>query len=421
MSASHSRQYHRERTNLTPSATRNTNKEDANNAGTSRRRRLYLDRNLLVIFCITLTSIMSVSSITPAFPKVIEEFEISPLAVGLLITVFTFPGVILTPVLGVLADRYGRKRIVVPSLFLFGIAGGACGLTASFSVLLVLRFIQGIGAAALGSLNVTIIGDMYSGRERTTAMGYNSSVLSIGTTFYPVIGGALAVFGWNYPFLLGFLGIPAGLLVLLVLKNPEPESRQSLKEYLQNLIISIKNRRVIGLFISCGITFIILYGSYLTYIPILMSERFGASTVVIGAFMSSVSIITAVTSAQLGTLTKFMSEKTILKTSYILYALSLLLVPMVHKESMLIIPIILFGLAHGTNIPTTISLLASLAPMEYRGAFMATNGMVLRLGQTLGPIIMGIMYAAGGINAAFFAGTVLALLASLFLMIVFRR
>jgi MFS family permease len=59
---------------------------------------------------------MGISGITPAFPKIIKELGISTQSVGLLITVFTMPGVILTPLLGILADHYGRKRVLIPSL-----------------------------------------------------------------------------------------------------------------------------------------------------------------------------------------------------------------------------------------------------------------------------------------------------------------
>jgi MFS transporter, ACDE family, multidrug resistance protein len=106
----------------------------------------------------------------------------------------------MTPVLGVLPDRYGRKKILVPALLLFGLAGGACAFARGFEALLILRFFQGMGAAALGTLNVTVIGDIYEGRERSAALGYNSSVLSFGTASYPAIGGLLATFGWFYPF-----------------------------------------------------------------------------------------------------------------------------------------------------------------------------------------------------------------------------
>lgn len=105
-------------------------------------------------------------------PKVARELDVSAGQVGLLITVFTLPGVVLTPIWGVLSDRYGRKRVLVPSLILFGLAGGACALARDFELLLGLRLLQSVGAA-LGTINITIVGDLYAGRERTAALGYN--------------------------------------------------------------------------------------------------------------------------------------------------------------------------------------------------------------------------------------------------------
>ncbi|MFC1555486.1 MFS transporter [candidate division KSB1 bacterium] len=385
------------------------------------RKRIYLDREMLIIFSITMTAIMSVSSIAPVFPKIMEQLNISAQSVSLLVSVFTLPGILLTPVFGVLADRFGRKLIVVPSLFLFGIAGGACAFTTDFNILLTLRFFQGIGAASLGSMNVTIIGDIYNDKERTAAMGYNSSVLSIGTTVYPAIGGALGFLGWHYPFFLAFLGIPVGLLVLFFLKNPEPKNRQKLSEYFKNLYISLKNRKVIGLFVSCGVTFIILYGSYLTYLPVYMTLKFESNTLINGLVMSVVSISTAVTASQLGKLIKRFSEQTLLKTSFLIYGFALAIMPLADEFWKLLGPTILIGYSHGTNIPVTLSLLAKYAPMEYRAAFMATNGMLLRLGQTIGPVLMGTMYLFGGINYAFWAGSALTAVMFVYLSIIYRK
>ncbi|MEM7825683.1 MAG: hypothetical protein QW412_02390, partial [Candidatus Aenigmatarchaeota archaeon] len=55
---------------------------------------------------------------------------------------------------------FGRKKILIPSLMLFGIAGGLCSITKDFHILLILRFFQGVGASSLGSLNATIIVDI---------------------------------------------------------------------------------------------------------------------------------------------------------------------------------------------------------------------------------------------------------------------
>ncbi len=376
------------------------------------KKPVYKDTNLHVIFSITLMAVMGVASIAPAFPKIVESLKISKNEIGLLVTVFTFPGIVLTPILGILADHFGRKKVLVPSLFLFGIAGGACAFTRDFNTLLVFRFFQGVGAASLGSLNTTIIGDLYAhSRQRISeAMGYNAGILNIGTASYPAIGGLLAAFGWHYPFLLPIAAVPVGLMVLLFLKNPEPKGRQRIKDYLKNTWKCFQNKQVAGLFSLSLVTFIILYGVSLTYFPFFLKETFGASVVVIGLFMSVTSVGSGITSTQLGRLTKRYSRKALLLTASGLYTVALAMLPFVPELWMVIIPTLIYGIGNGLNIPTTHSLLASLSPLEYRAAFMSANGMVLRMGQTLGPIVMGMFFVIGGLPATFFAGAGLALL-----------
>ena len=276
---------------------------------------VWRDRNLQIIFAITLMAVLGVASITPVFPKIVKELNIPPRSIGMLITAFTIPGVFLTPVLGVLADRFGRKKILAPSLVLFALAGGACALTKDFHVLVCLRFFQGIGAAALPSINATLIGDLYSGRERDAAMGWNASVLSLGTASYPALGGALAAASWHYPFLLPLAALPVGYLVLFALNSPEPKNSQHFRGYLGGIVKVLKDRKVAGLFIATLVTFILLYGAYLTYFPFLLNHRFQASSVMIGLIMSIMSGTMAITSSQISRLTKRYSKKTLVKAA----------------------------------------------------------------------------------------------------------
>ncbi len=378
---------------------------DSQSTGPANQNPVFRHTNLRIIFGVTLMSVLGVSSITPAFPTIVQQLNISAKSIGLLITAFTLPGVALTPVLGVLADRFGRKKILVPSLILFALAGGACGFAHDFHLLLLLRFFQGIGGASLGSLNVTIIGDLYSDHERTAAMGYNASVLSIGTASYPAIGGALAMLGWYYPFFLPFIGLPLSLIVLFSLKNPEPKNEQKIGEYLRNAWRSVKQLQVVVLFIASIITFIVLYGPYLTYFPILAGHSFQATPLVIGLLMSSMSLTTAITASQLAKLTRTFSKTTLLRAAFLLYGFAMLLIPFIPNLWLFLIPTVIFGIAHGMNIPTIQTFLAELAPIQYRAAFMSLNGMVLRLGQTLGPVLMVPVFAMWGIGGVFFAGT----------------
>ncbi len=368
------------------------------------------DSNLHIVFMVTLLAVMGVSSITPAFPKIIQYFQITSKQVGWLIVVFTLPGIVLTPVMGVLADRLGRKTILVPSLLVFGIAGFACTFMRTFEYLLILRFLQGIGAATLGSLNITIIGDLYGDQKRAAAMGYNASVLSIGTAAYPAIGGGLAMFGWFYPFVLPLLAIPAGFIVLWGLKNPDPRHEQNLREYLRSAWNNINRKSVWGLLISNIVVFIILYGAFLTYFPLLLEKNLDASSLYIGLSMSAMSVSTAIVSSMLGRLRKRFSGRFLLFVSFILYGAVLVLMPVIHYWALVAVAVILFGVAHGINIPNIQTMLVGFAPIKERAAFMSINSMVLRIGQTAGPLVIGMFFSFGGFQMAFWGGSVLAIM-----------
>ncbi|MEL7834218.1 MFS transporter [Fodinibius sp. Rm-B-1B1-1] len=370
---------------------------------------LLSDLNLYLIFGITLSAVMGVSSIAPALPKMANVLDVSNERIGLLITAFTIPGMFLTPFLGVFADRLGRKTILVPSLFIFGIAGSACAFATDFTWLLILRFIQGIGGASLGALNVTLIGDLYSGNRRATAMGYNGSILSVGTAAYPAIGGGLALLGWFYPFFLTLIAIPVGLIVLFKLDNPDPDNHKNIKSYLGDILNALKKKQVIGLFAANFFTFILLYGGYLTFFPILLDEQFGKSSLSIGIMLSGSSLVTAIASSQLGNLTKRFAESSLIILAAILYLGVFISLPFIENIWLFALPIIVFGFAQGINIPSILNLLTHQAPKEYRAAFLSVNWTVIRSGQAIGPFILGLVYAAVGLHGTFWASAIAAL------------
>lgn len=368
---------------------------------TSESPGLLKDQNLYVIFGITLTAVMGVSSIAPALPSISRSLSVSTDQIGLLITFFTLPGIIFTPILGIIADRYGRKRVLIPSLFLFGIAGTACAFATSFEQLLLFRVFQGIGSASLGALNLTLIGDLYSGNTRATAMGYNGSVLSVGTALYPAVGGALAVLGWHFPFFLTLIAIPVGIFALISLQPAALQSGGSLNLYFNEIGSALKSRLVIGLFAGIFLTFIMLYGGYITFFTILLDEKFEKSAFMIGVILSSSSLITAITSSQLGKLTLRFSEKTLILIASVLYTLIFLAIPFIDNIWWFVLPIGMFGVAQGINIPSILNLLTGYAKKEYRAAFLSINWMVMRFGQALGPYLLGIVYLYYQIEGTF--------------------
>jgi MFS family permease len=379
-------------------------------------RNLLLDSNLHVIFSVTLMAVLGVSTITPVLPSVADVFHRTPQSVALLIVAFTLPGAFFTPVVGVMGDRIGRKKVLVPSLVVFALAGAACGFARDFPLLIALRFLQGTGAAALGAINVTLLGDLYDGPRRAAAMGYNASVLSVGTGIYPALGGGLAVLGWYFPFFLPIVALPVAMLVVVVLDNPEPTAEGSLREYFAVTLQAVWNHQVLTLFAASIVTFVLIYGSFLAYFPFLLQRSFGASAVSIGLVMSATSVATAVASFKVGALSRRYGSQALVKTGFLLYVLSMAAIPLAAEPWLLTMPLLLFGIANGLVIPSILTILNGHAPTEYRAAFMSLNGTLLRLGQTLGPLLVGLAADLVGMSGSFLISAGLALLMLLVLI-----
>lgn len=361
---------------------------------------------------------MGVSSITPILPLVASTFDITVGRAALLITVYTLPGMLLTPVLGMLADMIGRKTVLVPSMLLFGIAGFACSFAATYEQLILFRFIQGVGSAAIGALNVTMVGDIFSGNQRAEAMGYNSAVLSIGATLYPVIGGALAVFAWYAPFYLPLLAIPVAFLILFYLKNPEPEKKSDVGAYLKKVLLNLRNKRLLLLFTATLASFLLLYGPILTMIPFLIEARFTESSFLIGLLLSSVSISNGLTAVNAGRLTRRFRSESLVRFSFGLYAAALFMMPFAPSLLWLSIPVILYGVGQGMNLPILITMIAGEAALENRGAIMSLNGMVIKIAQTVAPVAMSLIFAFYGFGGVFTISALLAVL--LLLLLIFK-
>jgi MFS family permease len=353
---------------------------------------------------------MGVASLTPALPKISVALNLSKTQVALLISAFTFPGIFLTPVAGIMADRWGRKTVLAPSLFIFAIAGFLGFYIHNYNYLILLRVLQGVGAASLGSLNITLIGDFYQGKDRPLVIGYNASILSLSTAFFPLIGGLMASFAWYYPFLLPLLAIPVGLFVIFGLDEIEFEKAPNFLLYLKSVSKSIFKKEVIGIFILSILTFVILYGAFLTYMPFLLNHEFNLTAPKIGIVLSLSSFSTAIVATQVGKLTSKFGSVNLLITAFVLYLITALLIPHVHNLYGFIVPVTIFGVAQALNIPSLQTVLTTLAPNEQRGIFMSLNGMVLRIGQTLGPIIIGIGFTFGKFIGAYYLAAFIAVI-----------
>ncbi|MFI3271417.1 MAG: MFS transporter [Pseudomonadota bacterium] len=371
--------------------------------------KIHIDATLLRIFGITMMVVMGVSTIMPILPLLSRTFNLEPSAIGAVLMVYTLPGIFLAPVSGVLADRLGRKKVLVPALILFALTGAACAFTNTLPQLLFFRFLQGMCVAPLTILYTTIIGDQYQGPQRMQAMGLNAAVLSLGTAIYPALGGLLGEIHWRAPFLLPLLALP---LAFAFLRFPmaEPQNSVPLRDYLQNAKAIIVSHRAITLFCLTFGGFLLLYGPMVTYFPVLADELYSATPSQIGIIFSMASAGSVLTAVALGMLAKHMPEKWLFILGFAFYFLAMATMPHIPSLWWALLPIFSFGLAQGLTVPSVATMLSGLAPMESRGAVMAVNGTIMRLAQTVGPALFGLIYLYGNTDTVFHVGACIALI-----------
>ncbi|WP_287585882.1 MFS transporter [Candidatus Borrarchaeum sp.] len=360
-----------------------------------------LNRKISIIFGISLCGIVGNSAIIPALPKIAHELNVSLLSIGLLITAFTLPGIFLAPVIGVLSDNFGRKQVIIPCLFLFGTAGGLSFFAANFTQLLILRFITGIGGSGLTILAVILIGDFYDGNARVKAMGINTSVINVGMGSFPLVGGALALIGATYPFLLLLLGVVVGFLALFLLENPEGSQASSTFEYFHKSIEYLKKPGSIILFLTAIIAFIVIYGAIHYALTLLFAVKFGLNSFQIGIFSSLLSFTIAATSSQADKIESRLSPRAVLTLAFCFEGISLVMIPIIHRIILMIIPVVIFGFGFGLALPLFLTSATRLGPMELRGVLSSLIYSGIRIGQTTGPILMGLVVLYSSLEIIF--------------------
>lgn len=370
---------------------------------------------MFTVFGMALLVTMGISSIIPALPLMSKFYGIPLEQSWRIIASFALPGLICIPFVGVWADRYGRKRVLLPALALFIFGGLGCMFARTYLELLFWRMIQGAGSAPLGLLYPTIIADTWQGSERVRIMSLTAMVLGLGTALSPALGGALAMLHWKLPFILPILGLPVAFMAVRI-PLMRPGNREPFLRYVKNLIRTARRKQTIILLGLTLLTFIMLSGPIITCFPILAESVFQATPLESGLILASASLASGLAATRLPKLYSLFSCRALLLTSFALYSIAFCSIPLAPFLWALLLPIFIYGIAQGMNIPLVSLLLTEQAPDEQRAALMAANAVLLRLGQNIGPAVFGTLAGIIGPGAAIMAGTPVALAMSLLVL-----
>jgi EmrB/QacA subfamily drug resistance transporter len=178
-----------------------------------------VNRDGFAVAAVFLSALMfglEISSIPVILPLLSDRLGGEFSALQWIVNAYTIASVIILIAAGVLADRYGRRRVFAGAVVAFGLTSLLCGLAPDVSVLIAGRFLQGVAAGAMLTGGLAILSQQFhEGRERAKAFGLWGIGLGFGLGFGPIIGGGLAAtVGWRWVFLVHVVVAPIAFVFI---------------------------------------------------------------------------------------------------------------------------------------------------------------------------------------------------------------
>jgi EmrB/QacA subfamily drug resistance transporter len=199
--------------------------------------------------------------ISTALASIVKDFN-NYSALGFIVTAYLLTSTVTVPLAGKLSDMYGRRPILLGGVAIFVAGSLLSGLSPSVEWLVAWRALQGIGGGMITANAFTIVGDLFSPRERGKWQGLIGAVFGMSSVIGPLLGGWLTdgqnIFGlmtdWRWTF---FINVPIGLISFLVIARYSPNFKHDsvhkpdyvgaafLTVALSSLVLSVDNTEVI--------------------------------------------------------------------------------------------------------------------------------------------------------------------------------
>jgi MFS family permease len=343
-------------------------------------------------------------------PIYLPRREFSNFAVGIVAAAYPVTETIVGPIIGVLADRLGRKRWIWMGLCVSTIALFAFTLNTSILYLVIVHAIQGVAAAMIVVSALTMVTDVSTISTRGREMGIYDFANLGGYMLGIFTAGLLGFHSLLTPFYLGsILAAVGAVFAFFKLKENNRQEIGRALSPIQTLRLLFRNRRAAAMFpIWLSVTTFI--GMALTFGP-----RQGPSPMITSWIIAGVVLILAFTQPFFGQLSDTHGRDRLMMFGMLsLIGLFVTVIAMFrwHFEIIYLIPFFaIFGIGSLAFAPAVLASLGDFAPERGRGTTMGVYSIVISLGTIIGPLLGGYLLDTYGLSSLFYAGLIILIVA----------
>lgn len=353
---------------------------------------------LIILLSNIFIAFLGIGLIIPVMPSFMDMMHLSGKTMGYLVAVFAVAQLLMSPLTGRWVDRYGRKKIIIIGLFLFGTSELIFGLGTDVSMLYLSRMLGGMSAAFIMPGVTAYVADITSVQERPKAMGYLSAAISTGFIIGPGIGGFIAEYGIRVPFffaaVIAFLACISSIFIL-----KEPLTTKELAEISANT----KQTSFIGdfkkslnplYFIAFIIVFVLAFGlsAYETVFSLFSDHKFGFTPKDIATIITISSIFGVIVQVfMFGKLVDILGEKMLIQICLITGAILAVVSTLISNFWIVLAVTSFIFLAFDLLRPALTTFLSKAAGKE-QGFVAGMNSTYTSLGNIVGPAMGGILF-----------------------------
>ncbi|WP_085523794.1 MFS transporter [Tuberibacillus sp. Marseille-P3662] len=380
--------------------------------------------DLLSLASIPLMMTLGNSMLIPVLPTIEQELKISAFQSSLIITVYSVVAIIFIPIAGYLSDRWGRKKIILPSLIIAAIGGAIAGLASwlmdgAYLLILAGRLLQGVGASGAFPVVIPTVGDLFKDEQEVSrGLGVIETSNTFGKVLSPIIGAFLAGFIWYLPFLsIPVLCLISILLVGFFVKSPKKQNKPDpFPKFVKNVkdIFKEKGKWLAAVFFTGGIIMFILFGT-LFYLSELLESDYNTKGIKKGLYIAIPLFALSVSSLVTG---KKIGQNKVLMKWLVFIGMLLLAVTMVllsFKPTLLWFLSYLFigGIGIGFVLPSLDAFITEGIEKENRGTITSLYSSMRFIGVAAGPPLFAMLMDAS-VKIMFLTAAGLTILAVIF-------
>lgn len=347
---------------------------------------------LLTILMSSMVILMGAAAVAPALSLINDAFpEAGTQTVSLIVTLPALSVAITGFGMGYMADRFGKAKVLITSLIIFTIAGVSGFFLENLTLVLIGRFVLGVGITGISSTTTALLSEYWTGTDRAKVIGYQSAAIGVGTLVLESLGGILSDIGWHYPFLIYLIGVP--IIITGILSIKEPVSEVGFKTETVNENETSNGGKVLICYAIVFLAMFLMF-SLPTNFSYYMIE-IGQSLSMCGILLGVMGICQSIFSILYSRSTRRLNEMKMYSISFIMMAIGLGLL-YINNMAAIWISMILVGFSLGALMPTVIAQLSTLSTAKTSGRIMGGYSVALNLSTFVSGTVITMFYTVVG-------------------------